>query len=997
MKYTTNLMVSALLVITSLIFAQDLAPQHDISDTLELLVSFKTEIDEHAKSKLASYLSCTIKKEYHTINTLLIRFCDVEKYHQAQQYLSSLDNIRYFEENRRFYIPSNKETNDEKKEEEQVRIASNDSYYKIAPLPKWRFVNKIHESQEFGKQKKKTVVAFLTTGVNLPHPSLKGVQWENKKEKNGKPNLDDDGNGWVDDIKGLNLNGTNNNKVGVWSQTIGGAIAGAANYDFERLTDTKGKVKILPIACYKYVKRYGEVVHEYDYYWESETAKIIESLEYASNMGARIVVLPGYVGESELVVEAASKFPGLILTGPQYYYLEIERPSLLAQSNLPNVISVGMQGRFGGYIQSSPAKEDFSALGVIYMIGVYPSERENYFPPALTAGVAANLWSCYPNLNSLEIKDLLKSTVSQSLAFLERNSSGGFLNASRSILGRSSGGAFYNGDWAKIGVSGPTQRGRFGFAIDKKRNLLYLFGGREREHGIVLNDFWKWNGSKWKQLNDGKKVKNYPKDVERIVTFWDARRDVLVLIDQYCNVWTWNKKQWTMREAPRFFKDGGFSLSNALMDEKRDVVVLIGTIEKGQSTDLIHYEYNWKEWYEVENLKDHTNVCFSLIYNPKEEKLIMLGKISEGPFANGLFEFDGEKWKKRASNSFPGISGKMAISNEGRNLLLGSNYDGWVGLSQDIWELEGKNWKPLGFDVPLTLFQIVEDVFNKKILAGYHFLDTEMSLYTYSGSIKPTWIDNMPLNQSDYDGDGKADIALWHPATGEFKFKSGTATKLGKWGDTPVSGDYDGDGKVEHAVVQRTKGKSKWIFENKTIKFGQFDDIPVPLDYDNDGKTDIAVFRKDTATWYFKGKKKVAFGNPADLPVPADYDGDGRPELATYTPLTSTWHIQGMGDFKFGKPGDSPVPADYDGDGHIDIATWNPRKRLWTVMEWGSGKKMIKERFGNKWDIPVPGDYNGDGKAELATYTPMKALWNIKGKPSVKFGSPGDVPLVRGN
>ena len=104
-----------------------------------------------------------------------------------------------------------------------------------------------------------------------------------------------------------------------------------------------------------------------------------------------------------------------------------------------------------------------------------------------------------------------------------------------------------------------------------------------------------------------------------------------------------------------------------------------------------------------------------------------------------------------------------------------------------------------------------------------------------------------------------------------------------------------------------------------------------------------------------------------------------------------------LSGFTLGGPEEYPVPGDYNGDGRKDIATWNPRKRLWTVMEWGSGKTLIKERFGEKWDIPVPGDYDGDGKAELATYTPMKALWNIKGKPSVKFGSPGDVPLVRGN
>lgn len=86
----------------------------------------------------------------------------------------------------------------------------------------------------------------------------------------------------------------------------------------------------------------------------------------------------------------------------------------------------------------------------------------------------------------------------------------------------------------------------------------------------------------------------------------------------------------------------------------------------------------------------------------------------------------------------------------------------------------------------------------------------------------------MPLGQSDYTGDNKADLSLWHPATGELQIQNGKSVSLGKWGDTPVPGDYNGDGKVEFAVVQRTKGKSKWIFEDKVIRHGQFDDIPVP-------------------------------------------------------------------------------------------------------------------------------------------------------------------------
>ncbi len=48
-------------------------------------------------------------------------------------------------------------------------------------------------------------VAVIDTGVDYNHPDLKGNVWINEKELNGKPSVDDDGNGFVDDIHGYNF------------------------------------------------------------------------------------------------------------------------------------------------------------------------------------------------------------------------------------------------------------------------------------------------------------------------------------------------------------------------------------------------------------------------------------------------------------------------------------------------------------------------------------------------------------------------------------------------------------------------------------------------------------------------------------------------------------------------------------------------------------------------------------------------------------------------
>jgi subtilisin family serine protease len=46
------------------------------------------------------------------------------------------------------------------------------------------------------------VVAVIDTGIDPTHPALKNSLWVNAKEKLGKPGVDDDGDGFVDNVHG---------------------------------------------------------------------------------------------------------------------------------------------------------------------------------------------------------------------------------------------------------------------------------------------------------------------------------------------------------------------------------------------------------------------------------------------------------------------------------------------------------------------------------------------------------------------------------------------------------------------------------------------------------------------------------------------------------------------------------------------------------------------------------------------------------------------------
>lgn len=146
----------------------------------------------------------------------------------------------------------------------------------------------------------------------------------------------------------------------------------------------------------------------------------------------------------------------------------------------------------------------------------------------------------------------------------------------------------------------------------------------------------------------------------------------------------------------------------------------------------------------------------------------------------------------------------------------------------------------------------------------------------------------------DFDGDRKADYGIFRPTDPDNLNRSswyvlGTNFNFGfvttaTWGlptDKPVPADFDGDGKADIAVFRPSEGN--WYIMNsgpsggiQALHWGISGDIPQPADYDGDQIADVAVYRPSDNFWYILRSSDSAFmplkfGTSGDIPVTAAY------------------------------------------------------------------------------------------------------------------------------
>lgn len=274
-------------------------------------------------------------------------------------------------------------------------------------------------------------VAIVSSGIDVTHPELVNNLWFNGLEIAGTSGVDDDGNGFIDDIYGANmmtLNGTITDD-GV-AGTYSAGIIGAQGDNWEGIAGVCWNSRLMTLkACSWNV---GLQVHE------CTLADTLSAINYATSMGAKIIDLfPDFsdaddAGGAALsaAISAAGNNEVLIVSGPGQNGLDLNiTPSYPCALTLPHNLCIASTTRsknmistsdYGPYwIQSSAMGDNMlstfptystHAKDITYASTCYDSDCEYGVYPKnvgkdLFTGILALTWSRFPHLKAIEVRD----------------------------------------------------------------------------------------------------------------------------------------------------------------------------------------------------------------------------------------------------------------------------------------------------------------------------------------------------------------------------------------------------------------------------------------------------------------------------------------------------------------------------------------------------------------------------------------------------------------
>jgi subtilisin family serine protease len=269
-------------------------------------------------------------------------------------------------------------------------------------------------------------VAVVDSGVDGTHPDLAPNMWTNPNETPGN-GQDDDGNGLIDDTRGWDWVGKDNDpndENGHGTHVAG--IVGARGNNAAGVTGVNWEVRLMPLR----------VLDAAGSGWTSDVA---EAFAYAGEMGVDVVnaSLAGNAF-SEVLLDSIAASPGtlfVVAAGNESRDVGLT-PSYPCSYPLPNIICVaatGQSNQLSSYSNFGSASVDLAAPGDA-ILSTWPggTYNEGWGTSSATphvAGVAALLGAQHPEASADRIRTAILAGAEPLGALAGRTVTGGRLNA----------------------------------------------------------------------------------------------------------------------------------------------------------------------------------------------------------------------------------------------------------------------------------------------------------------------------------------------------------------------------------------------------------------------------------------------------------------------------------------------------------------------------------------------------------------------------------------
>lgn len=276
------------------------------------------------------------------------------------------------------------------------------------------------------------IIAVIDTGVDYNHPDLRDNIWTNAAEiaNNG---IDDDGNGYIDDVRGWDFSSNDNNPMddNRHGTHVAGIIAAKGN-NGTGVSGVNWSARIMPL---KFLSFDGG----------GSTAGAIRALEYAVSMGAKVSNNSWGGGQRSQAladaITAANRGGHLFVTAAGNAGTNNDtRPSYPANFPIANIISVTATNgsdRLATFSNYGSTTVHVAAPGTSILSTIpsnsYATLSGTSMASPFVAGLAGLVLAANPSLSVTQVKDAILQNVDKITALNGRLISAGRINAFKAV------------------------------------------------------------------------------------------------------------------------------------------------------------------------------------------------------------------------------------------------------------------------------------------------------------------------------------------------------------------------------------------------------------------------------------------------------------------------------------------------------------------------------------------------------------------------------------